>query len=219
VNFSGSRHVIALSVVLMAQTAAYYGAELRHENLPPVRPLSDFPTVVQNWTTVQETQVEQEVLDVLKADDTLSRVYANPAQNTAASLFIAYFKTQRTGQAPHSPKNCLPGSGWEPSDTGRLTVEIPGGAHPPIQINRYVVARGEEKSVVLYWYQSHSRVIASEFEAKFWLVADSIRYHRSDTTLVRVVVPVRGGELDPALNSAVSFVQALFPELQKQIPQ
>ena len=54
-------------------------------------------------------------------------------------------------------------------------------------VNRYVVEHGEDKSVTLYWYHSHNRVIASEFSAKFWAVADSIRYHRSDTALVRVM--------------------------------
>ena len=88
----------------------------------------------------------------------------------------------------------------------------------PIRVNRYVVARGEEKSVVLYWYQSHNRVIAGEFAAKFWLVADSIRYHRSDTALVRVVVPVRAGDIDSAVNNGIAFVQAIFPDLQKQLP-
>ena len=70
------------------------------------------------------------------------------------------------------------------------------GRSEPIRSNRYVVAHGDEKSVVLYWYQSHNRVIASELAAKFWLVADSIKYHRSDSSLVRVVVPVRDGDTD-----------------------
>jgi EpsI family protein len=112
-------------------------------------------------------------------------------------LFIAFFKTQRYGQAPHSPKNCLPGNGYEPIESGPITVAVPGRAEP-IRINRYLTARGDEKSVTLYWYQSHDRVIAGEFAAKFWLIADSIRYHRSDTSLVKIVVPVRDGDADAA---------------------
>jgi len=217
-GFLKSRHLLVLTVVLLLQTAVYYAAELRTEALPAVSPLASFPSVIKSWTLVQEYPVEQEVLDVLKADDTLSRVYVDPVKNTGASLFIAFFKTQRTGQSPHSPKNCLPGSGWSPSETGIQSIEIPDSAMPPIQVNRYVVARGEEKSVVLYWYQSHSRVIAGEFAAKFWLVADSVRYHRSDTALVRVVVPVRAGDVDSAVNNGIAFVQAIFPDLQKQLP-
>ncbi len=77
------------------------------------------------------------------------------------------------------PRNCLPGSGWQPisSETGRVDVPVPGGS---IHINQFVVSKGEEQSVVYYWYQSQSRVIADEFAAKFYLVSDSIRHHRSD---------------------------------------
>jgi len=217
-GFLKSRHLLVLTVVLLLQTAVYYAAELRTEALPPFSPLASFPPIVKSWTLVQEYPVEQEVLEVLKADDTLSRVYVDSVKNAGASLFIAFFKTQRTGQSPHSPKNCLPGSGWLPSETGIQSIEIPGSSMPPIRVNRYVVSRGDEKSVVLYWYQSHSRVIAGEFAAKFWLVADSIRYHRSDTALVRVVVPVRAGDIGSALNSGIAFVQAIFPDLQKQLP-
>ena len=128
--------------------------------------------------------IEQEELDVLKADDTLTRVYRSP--EGVASLFIAYFKTQRTGQSPHSPKNCLPGSGWQPSSSGTEDVAV---GNETIHINRYLVSKGETQSLVLYWYQSHGRVIADEFKAKFYLIEDSIRQHRSDTALVRVVIP------------------------------
>jgi EpsI family protein len=132
-------------------------------------------------------------------------------------LFIAYFKTQRYGQSPHSPKNCLPGSGWEPIEDSKMPLAVPGESSP-ITINKYVVAHGDDKSVTLYWYQSHGRVIASEFSAKFWLVADAIRYHRSDTALVKVIVPIRGNDIDAATQLGTGFIQSLFPPLLKQLP-
>ena len=134
-----------------------------------------------------------------------------------AGLFVAYFKTQRTGQSPHSPKNCLPGSGWEPEATGFVDVPV-AGQPAPIRINRYVVSHGDEKSVVLYWYQSPRHVIASEFSAKFWLVMDSIRYRRSDTALVRVTIPVAHGDQDGATRVGVAFVQTVFPVLKGYLP-
>jgi EpsI family protein len=97
-------------------------------------------------------------------------------------------------------------------------VSLPGSDPAEVTINSYIVARGDERSVVLYWYQSHDRIIASEYWAKFWLVADSIRYHRSDTALVRVVVPVRNGQTDAALKSGVEFVRAIFPDLRRTLP-
>jgi EpsI family protein len=84
--------------------------------------------------------------------------------------------------------------------------------------NRYVVAHGDEKSVVLYWYQTHNRIIASEYWAKFWLVVDSIRYRRSDTSLVKIVVPVRDNNIGAATALGVQFIQAVFPSLLRQLP-
>jgi EpsI family protein len=160
--------------------------------------------------------VEPETLAVLKADDTLTRWYVNPA-NGGANLFVAYFKTQRTGQSPHSPKNCLPGAGWTPSSTGLLDVPIPATGET-IRINRYVVSKGDSKSVVLYWYQTQSRVIADEFAAKFYLVSDSIKHHRSDTALVRVVVPVIGDHEQQAIDQGEAFVQSVYPVLRSYLP-
>jgi EpsI family protein len=160
--------------------------------------------------------VEQEELDVLKADDILTRVYKNDSTRVAVSLFIAYFKSQRTGQSPHSPKNCLPGSGWQPEQNG--TIDIPIGSRS-IHVNRYVVSNGSEISLVLYWYQSQGRVIADEFAAKFYLVEDSIRHHRSDTSLVRVIVPVAAGQQNLADAVGVNFVQAVFPVTKAYLPE
>jgi EpsI family protein len=205
-----------LTLALVVQAALFYAAS-RGEKAPVGPALDLFPAKAQNWEEVRNFPVEQEIRDQLKADDILNRLYQDPASGTAADLFVAYFKTQRTGQSPHSPKNCLPGSGWEPEATGSVEVAV-AGQPQPIRINRYVVSHGDEKSVVLYWYQSQRRVIASEFSAKFWLVMDSIRYHRSDTALVRITVPVSNNDLEAATRAGVAFVQTVFPMLKNYLP-
>jgi EpsI family protein len=211
-----NRYVGILTLVLVVQATLFYTAS-RGERVPAGRPLDLFPAQLGSWQEVQNYPVEQEIRDQLKADDLLNRLYGDSESHTAVGLFVAYFKTQRTGQSPHSPKNCLPGSGWEPEATGFLDVAVEGQPEP-IRINRYVVSHGDEKSVVLYWYQSRRRVIASEFSAKFWLVMDSIRYHRSDTALVRVTIPVVDNGQDAAARAGVSFVRILFPVLQGYLP-
>ena len=217
----GARSALAawvLAVVLAVQAAAYYAIASRREIIPAVAPLASFPTTLGDWVAREEFPLDKEVAAVLRADDTLNRAYINLRASAGASLFIAFFKTQRYGQSPHSPKNCLPGSGWQPAADRKLPVYVPG-YEAPIVVNEYVIARGENQSVVLYWYQTHRRVIASEFAAKFWLVADAIRDRRSDTALVRIVVPVVGGSVAPAEQAAVSFAQAVYPEAVRQLPQ
>ena len=216
-SFPGNLYARVLTAVLLLQVAAFYAIASRAERAPLISPLGLFPTAFGGWTTARDVPIEKDVQDVLKADDTLNRVYVNPSRTDYAFLFIAYFKTQRYSQAPHSPKNCLPGSGWEPVETGRQTIEVPGW-NAPIVTNRFVVQHGDDKSVVLYWYQTHNRIIASEYWAKFWLVVDSIRYRRSDTALVKIVVPVHDNDIAAATAMGVHFIQALFPSLLKQLP-
>lgn len=211
-----SKYTRVLTAVLIVEAMMFWFAS-RGEKIPSGKALATFPAQVRTWHMIQDIPIEPEILDQLKADDTLNRNYTDASGHVGVNLFVAYFKTQRTGQSPHSPKNCLPGSGWEPAATGFLTVPAAGETQP-IKINRYVVSRGDEKSVVLYWYQSQRRVIASEFAAKFWLVMDSIRYHRSDTALVRVTVPVWQNGENAATDLGVAFVETVFPVLKTYLP-
>ncbi|MGA2724413.1 MAG: exosortase C-terminal domain/associated protein EpsI [Bryobacteraceae bacterium] len=216
-SFPGNRYARVLTAVLLLQATAFYAIASRSERVPVVSPLSLFPPAFGGWAMARDVPVEKEIQDILKADDTLNRVYVNPSRTGYAYLFIAYFKTQRYGQTPHSPKNCLPGSGWDPVETGRQTIGV-SGWKGPIVTNRYVVEHGDDRSVVLYWYQTHNRIVASEYWAKLWLVVDAIRYHRSDTSLVKIVVPVRDDNIGAATAMGVQMIQAMFPSLLKQLP-
>lgn len=215
-NFLQSKSARILTVLLLVQAGTFYGFS-RSENIPKHTPLSQFSLDGTDWVLRQDVPLDQETLDVLKADDILSRVYQNKVNGQVATLFIAYFSTQRTGKTPHSPKNCLPGSGWVQMQASMLRIPVPGEPKP-ISVNDYSVARGENQDVVLYWYQARNRVIASEYAAKIFTVTDSIRYNRSDTSLVRVVVPVNDGNTQLATQTAVSFVKAFFDPLLHFLP-
>jgi len=215
-NKFSSKSARVLSIVLLAQIAVFYGFS-RAEKLPAHRPLAQFSIPNSNWSMVEESQLDPDTLEILKADDILSRVYENRATGQVATLFVAFFETQQTGKTPHSPKNCLPGNGWAQTQSG--TIQIPVQGEPsPIKVNRYVVARGQNQSVVLYWYQARNRVIASEYSAKIYTVEDAIRYNRSDTSLVRVVVGVQNGNIPKAVETATSFVKAFFDPLKQYLP-
>jgi EpsI family protein len=207
-----------LALVLLLQAVAYYAVASREEIIPDVPPLSEFPRTVGGWGMTRDFPVEKEVQEVLRADDLMSRVYMNPQQTAGASLFMAFFKTQRYGQAPHSPKNCLPGSGWEPKEDSKRPVVVPGMAEP-IVVKKYLIERGDQKSLVLYWYQSHNRVIAGELTAKFWLVVDAVRHRRSDTALIRIIVPVQANGDEAAERTAIEFVRAVYPDIARQLPR
>lgn len=215
-SFLQSKTSKILTIALLVQAGAFYGFS-RSEVAPKLRPLEYFTLSDADWQKLQDVQLDQETLDVLKADDILSRVYRNPKNGAEADLFVAYFQTQRNGKAPHSPKNCLPGSGWVASQSGMIDVPIAGEAQP-IRINRYIVARGSNQSVVLYWYQSKNRVVASEYTAKIYTMLDAVRFNRTDTALVRVVTSVNNGDTNGAEQTAVQFVKDLFEPLKTYLP-
>ena len=213
-RFPMGRALIAASVLLLIQAALVYSS-VRREYIPQGSSLKDFPTELGGWRMQSEGVVEPEVRDLLKADDLLTRYYVNGREG--ASLFVAAFRSQRNGKAPHSPKNCLPGGGWMPLINEQRQVEVAPGVTIPV--NRYVVARGDARSVVMYWYQSRDRSIASEYTAKLYVIADAIRYNRTDTALVRVVSATEKGREDEATARAENFVRAFYPRLREFLPQ
>jgi EpsI family protein len=216
-EFLKSKRAVALSALLLFE-AVFYIAYPKQEFGVLAKPLTELPTQFGSWSMVSETRIEPEVQEVLKADDTLNRVYSDSVTGASVSLFIAFFKTQSTGVAPHSPKVCLPGAGWEPGPTTFASIEVPGRAEPVVA-NHSVIARGPERSLVLYWYQTHDRVIADEYRAKLNTIFDSLRYHRSDTSIVRVVVPERADRPQDAESIGRRFVQSSFASIRAVLPQ
>jgi EpsI family protein len=222
-KFLNSPPARIVTALLVIQAAVLYSA-VRPEFVPPSRPLDGMPNTLGSWQLAQTGVIEQEVLDVLKADDILNRTYctstspdcAKTGQGIAANLFVAAFRTQRTGKAPHSPKNCLPGSGFVPISSGEIAIDV--GRPAPIIVNRYVVASGSQQDLVLYWYQSRDRVVANEYTAKFWVMADAIRLNRTDTALVRVIVPVVNKDEAKAEATATDFVKSFYSTLLDYLP-
>jgi EpsI family protein len=213
-KFLNSTPARVVTGFLVLQMVLLYSA-IRPEAVPASRPLAEVPASLGQWQSIGDAAIEKDVLDVLKADDLLNRVYRSGNRN--AGLFVAAFRSQRTGKTPHSPKNCLPGSGWTPlPNSGEISLDVGGPA--PINVNRYIITRGNDYSLVLYWYQSRDRVVASEFKAKFWVMADAIRLNRTDTALVRVLVPMANRDEQTAERTATDFVQTFYSSLLAYLP-
>ena len=216
-EFLKLRRYQLVTLLLLVEIGAFY-AYPKAERRPLGRPLNSIPNEWQGWRMIGETSLDTEVQALLRADESLNRLYMK--QGTVVNLFVAFFQTQRTGVAPHSPKVCLPGSGWVPiySMSGRMDVPIPSEG-TTIRVNRYVVAKGEQRSLVLYWYQTPYRVIANEYAAKFYTIVDGLRHLRSDTSLVRLVVASDEDHLAQAEQSAIQFAQDFYPKLKEHLPQ
>lgn len=206
------------TLLLLAGTTLLLYARNGAEVTPARETLASFPREIAGWSSTGDIPLTQDVLDVLGPGDFLLREYENQPNAPAVGLFIAYFPTQRTGDTVHSPKNCLPGAGWSPVSSDRITLNLPG--HVPFEANRYVIAKGEERQLVLYWYWAHDRAVASEYWAKFYLIADSIRLRRSDGSLIRVTTGVSPGEpIDSAQQRLLAFAGNLPSLISNYVPR
>jgi EpsI family protein len=180
------------------------------------RQLKDFPTQIAAWQRLGADEVlDERTADVLRADDFLSRSYAR-ADGSVTSLYVGYFATQRTGATYHSPLNCLPGSGWTMNEPGSIRI-TPADGSAPFEANRYIIQNGDQKQLLIYWYQGRGRYIASEYWGKIYTVLDSVRRRRSDGAIVRVMAPVGKSE-QAALDAATSFASQVTPLLPGYVP-
>ena len=211
------------AVLLLFVTAAMMHLRGDSDRIPAAQPLDQLPLTISDWTAT-DIPLDDHVLEVLGKGIFLNRVYMpSPAvaNSTLAvvpvGLFIGYFPTQRTGQAIHSPQNCLPGAGWTFDQSGVTTLSDATGKH--YRVGEYLIANGKDRQEVLYWYRSHGRSIASDYMAKLYTLLDSIRYNRTDAALVRVITPLREGETQQQGHlRAVAFAQQLTPLLPAYIP-
>ena len=222
---AAARWPIAVALVPMAATAVLLWSRGQAEAEVPRRPLAELPLALDGWTG-RDLPMDQRVLDLLKLTDYSMRAYAPPAaaggyegqlRQSAAPvwLYVGYYASQRTGATYHSPKNCLPGAGW----TFRTTTSVEGALpdHPKAAVNRVVIEKGLDRQLILYWYQDRGRTVASEYDAKAYLIWDAMTRNRTDGALVRVSTPVVGSEED-AYHHALAFLRAAWPPLREHLP-
>jgi len=205
--------LVAAVLFLQALAVAFVSGV---ERPPQVPDLASFPTAIGGWQRVGEDLLSADMARNLGADARITSTWLDHRTGLFANLLVAWFQSQRGGaRQPHSPKVCLPATGWEPLESSVIPLQFPSG---PITVNRLLMAANNQRAVVTYWYQTPRRVVAGEWSAKFWLAADGLRDRRSDTALVRVFVWVGKGGDSEAADAAVSFTSSLYPLLRNQLP-
>ena len=209
---------ILVPVLLVTEALAVQWAG-HAERVPPAPDLTALPRQIGRWSQSAEISIDPAVQSQLRADRLLERLYysgTSAGAGSQAELFVAWFSSQSKGdRQPHSPRVCLPGSGWLPESTGTVRIDTPAGE---LHATRYLVSKGGMRSAVLYWYQTPRRTIAGEWEAKSWILVDALRDHRTDIALVRIVVPLLPGQDRVDADTAVEFARAVYPLLRKELP-
>ena len=211
--------VLILCLCLLT-AGAFLGRAASAEPTPMRLALSELPLVIGERRGRPNADFSKEVLSVLKVDDYITRTYVTP-EGTHLGLYVGYHASQRQGASIHSPLNCLPGAGWLPIDQRRKTLSVPtgNGGRRVIEVNEVVIERGLDRQLVLYWYQSQGRVVASEYWGKVYSVVDAIRNNRTDAALVRVIIPLLESQAsDETLAEGTKFVEDIFPLLDRHLP-
>jgi EpsI family protein len=170
------------------------------------KPIDSIGKQIGGWTSNGDQQLRDTIVASLAASSYVSRIYKK--DRNELDFFMAFYAQQRAGDTMHSPKYCLPGGGWEFSDSGMVTVPA---SRQGTKINRLAIRRAAERALVFYWYQSRERIIASEYQGKFFLVWDGLMHGSQGGSIVRIMLPDRpGADLD-----GLAFATQIIPEVQR----
>ncbi len=205
----------APALVMILGALAQRGVE-PERTLALVRPLTEFPDDLAGYRAGASSELSPAERRVLGSGEYLLRTYESGDGDF--DIFIAFYGRQESGSSIHSPRNCLPGSGWEPVRHERVSAPTPYGHG---RVNRYVVEHESgSRALVYYWYQGRGRVAASEYSVKIDLLRDALFRRRTDEALVRLVFPLRRGEggLAHAEESAVRAVHETIRQLAGHLP-
>ena len=210
-----ARARLLVSLGLLLGTLAALQLRSTGEAVPIRRSLATLPTRIGEWEGREQAPLDAPTLEILRPTDYLVRRHVDRI-GRSVWLYIGYWDTQRRGAQPHSPKNCLPGGGWEPLEAGTLTIPLPP-PHAPLVVNRFIIQKDREQQVVLYWYDAQGRPLASEVDARVQMLRSAILRNRTDGAIIRVSSYVQGGAEDTT-RRLVEYVQALYPVLSEYIP-
>lgn len=201
-----------VTLLLVVQAIVVLGLK-RTEVKPPLPDLEQVRSEFGDWRMSGKEAMDTPVMQALQPDRYIMRRY-NDASGTYATVFAAYFVSSDT-TGPHSPRVCLPGSGWTGQSERVLQLDIPG--YGSIPVNEYIVEKGDERLAVLYWYQNARRVWADEVMAKVYVLPDLLQYRRSDVALVRVATPIQGNNVGAGTAKAAGLARLVFADIRKQL--
>jgi len=206
------RHAIAALAVIAASGAFVHIFGDDNLRVPQRADLDGIKTEFPGWT-FREKEINSEVADVIGADDYIVTDFRTPDGNLF-NLYIAYLDMQREGHSWHSPRQCIPGGGWQITNHDIVeTTNIEGVA--PFKYNRIVIENRGNRQLVYYWYDQRSRKIANEFVMKGFLLLDAIRLRRTDGAMIRLITPVGRGE---AIEVAEARLQKVMGDIQPVLP-
>lgn len=200
----------------MLITSSSLGYLKNSEDQPLKRSLSEFPTKIAQWQGTK-SRFDDKVYEVLGVDDSILLSYQNEKRDNI-QLYIGYYESQREGDIIHSPRNCMPGSGWNIVEDSLLTLDSKNQNGEPVKIIQLKLQNGKKSQLAFYWFHSRGRVIHSEYTQKIYLVWDSITKHRTDGAFIRLLSPISDQNESRTTKRLKQFTEQIFLILNDFIP-
>ena len=208
------RTIIASGLMILTMLCLTY---IGHgENTQPYQSFSTFPKRIGDWVG-EEQYFDQKIYEILGVDDSIFCDFFSP-DNRQIELYVGFYQSQREGELIHSPKNCMPGAGWNFVKTKKASIGLGGFNNKTILINDILLQKGREKQIMFYWFQGRGRYIASEYAQKIYLVLDSITKRRTDEAFVRIIAPVIDDNEKETRRYLNNFTKLLIPVLEEYLP-
>jgi EpsI family protein len=210
--------VVAAFLALQVYVYNYFATQEVH---PQRKPFAEFPLHLgDDWSCKQRETMTEDVLANLGVTDYLICEYGRAEPAISVGVYVGYHESQvrhegggSGGGSIHPPKHCLPGSGWDIIASGKVRLDMPG-LPAGGEVNRLVIAKGEARQLVYYWYQERGRVIADDWMKIVWLFWDRALLQRTDGSLVRFTVPMmRDGEA-----AAEAVFREIAPLVTAELP-
>ena len=196
---------LAVFLLLGSTLAALRIADSRSpESL--AKPLESIPRQLEDWEAFRDMKIDTASLETLRATSYIARLYRK--DNRVLDFFTAYYAQQRAGENMHSPKNCLPGNGWEIWNYDTAAVKVAGRQ---VSINFDRASYEGSRHLLLYWYQSKRRIIANEYLGKLLLVRDALIEGQTAGAIVRIMVQDQPGTAEEAMR----FAEKVIPEVDR----
>lgn len=162
-------------------------------NVPIKKPMTSFPLSIGEWQANNRQGMAQEFLDVLDFSDYALINYRNSYGKTV-SFYAAYYESQTRGKSIHSPETCLPGSGWEFKEAGKVQISLQDAYHGSMTVNRALIQSGANKELVYYWFSQRGRILTNAYQLKLYNFWDALTMKRTDGALIRLITPIGSGE-------------------------
>ena len=207
---------LAIVILLLVGTALFLRALDRKQSVLPRTALASFPLALKSWAGT-DIPIPAETRKRLGTGEFLQRMYKDPVNGGAyVDLYVAYIPDQHA-LFSHLPQVCPAGAGWSPEESGTTTLAFPGDT--PFPANRYVITKGEDRQLVVFWYSVRGRRVAAQDWMNAYLALDSLRLSRTDNAMIRMNTALQPGERpEDAERRLLSFAGLVNPLLKNYIP-